>query len=270
MSNAIDNASWPWNSILVLRRQKVLYTPIAKNANTSLKRLIVGLSGHPQTEEILAGSVHDYLAAHWTGLVLGDLPREKANRILNDRAYFHFAVLRNPLDRVVSGYVEKFVATPVVAGALDEVKDIIGPAIESVYAARGEQPDYRRSITFAEFADYLARTPDDQLDTHFKSQGVYLEQQRLDHVFTIERMDRLVARLEPILGRTLELEWRNRSAYRRRVLRYRRRAHQLPMALCAERRLPHASELLTREIAGRLKKRYAADFQRWRRAARSA
>jgi len=62
----VDNSAWPLNSLLISQKHRVIYTPIAKNANTSLKRMFVRLSGHPQSDEILAGDVHTWLTSNRT------------------------------------------------------------------------------------------------------------------------------------------------------------------------------------------------------------
>ena len=101
-STIVDNSAWPLNSLLVSQKHRVIYTPIAKNANTSLKRMFVRLSGYSRSDEILAGDVHTYLTSNPTGLSLCDYSPEDATKILGDPDYFRYVVLRNPLVR--AGY----------------------------------------------------------------------------------------------------------------------------------------------------------------------
>ena len=149
----VDNQNWPLNTILVSQKYKVLYTPVAKNANTTLKRLFVRLSGHPKTHEILRSGIHTYLLENRTGLVLADYTPEVATEILQDSAYFRFIVLREPLKRVVSGYLEKFVVNAPLPGDLGEPFIVIKRAIDWAYERRGKTPDYAASISFNQFAE---------------------------------------------------------------------------------------------------------------------
>ena len=81
-----DNSQWPLNSFLVSQEKRVLFMPIAKNANTSLKQMFVRLSGHDKVNQILNGNIHINLTSQATGLSLCDYtPNEARERI--QRAY---------------------------------------------------------------------------------------------------------------------------------------------------------------------------------------
>ena len=263
----IDNTQWPLNSILVSQKYRVLYTPIAKNANTTLKRLFIRLSGHPQSLEILkGGNVHIYLTSNQTGLSLCDYTPEEATGIVADDRYFRYVVLRDPFTRTVSGYLEKFVVNPLQAGENGEAPGIIGDAIDWVYKQRDEKPDYERSVTFEEFVDYVSLSDDLKLDTHFKSQDSYLENQRIDFMGALENLNGLITTLEPLFKQKIELEHRNPTIRRKPLLRSRGLESMLPVQLRARRRLPHDSELLTSRITEQLESRYAKDCELWREA----
>jgi hypothetical protein len=268
MTEIIDNSQWPLASLLVSQKHRVIYTPIAKNANTTLKRLFVRLSGHPRSDEILAGDVHTHLTSNPTGLSLCDYSPEDAAQTLNDSNYFRFIMLREPLHRAVSGYVEKFILNPTVDGTLGEPEIVIRSVIDWVYEGRGETPDYDRSITFEEFVDYLSRNEDRNLDTHFKSQESYFEQQKFDFIGTIERMDLLARVLKSQFGQKVKMEHRNKVSRRRPLLRRHGQGDLLPAQLRVRRTLPHADELLTDELTGQLKDRFATDLELWQKASK--
>jgi hypothetical protein len=261
-----ENSEWPLCSLLVSKKHRVIYTPIAKNANTSLKRLFVRLSGHTRRDEILNDNVHIHLTSNQTGLSLCDYSPEEATEILNDPSYFRYVVLRNPLERAVSGYLDKFVRHPPPSGTGGEAPMVIGAAIDWVYAHRGEKPDYNRSITFLEFVNYLAQNDDDNLDTHFKSQESYLDQQKFDFIGTVEQMKSLPQVLEPLFNQYVEIEHSHRVLRRKLFLRRGRKEMLLPKHLRAQRALPHASELLNIGISEQLKNRYSTDYEFWHSA----
>ena len=266
MTKTIDNSQWPLASLLVSQKHQVIYTPIAKNANTTLKRMFVRLSGHPRSEEMLNGDVHTYLTSNPTGLSLCDYSPEDAAQILDDPNYFRFIVLREPLRRAVSGYVEKFIIHPTSDSRPGEPEAVIRSVIDWVYESRGETPDYDRSITFEEFVNYLSRNEDRSLDTHFKSQESYIEQQTFDFIGTVERMDLLVKVLKSQFSQKIKMEHRNRVSRRRPLLRRHGQGNLLPAQLRVRRALPHADELLTDELTEQLKNRFAADLELWEEA----
>jgi len=256
------------NTFLVSQKHRVIYTPIAKNAHTTLKRMFVRLSGHPQLREILGG-VHTYLAAHNTGLSLCDYTPEEASEIFNDPRYFRFVVLRDPLSRAVSGYLEKFVVHPNPIDEGEQAPMVIGTAIDWVYEQRGEKPDYERSITFEEFAQYLAQNDDLKLDTHFKSQESHFQQQKFDYMAAIEKMDSLIRVLGSQFNQEIEIEHQNRSESKKPFLRRRGLGKKLPAQIRTMRRLPHISELLNEELTEQISYRYAKDTELWKQALES-
>jgi len=228
--------------------------------------MFVRLSGYPQSDEILAGDVHTYLTSNPTGLSLCDYSPEEAAQILGDPEYFRYVVLRDPLVRAVSGYLDKFILYPPPPGPHGEPPIVIGTVIDWVYERRGEAPDYKHSITFEEYVSHLFENEDQKLDTHFKSQQCYFEQQTFDYTGTLDRMDRLIKVLESRFDQTIELEHQNRTLRRKPILRRRGQEKLLPTQLSAQRSLPHASELLTDDLAEQLKSRYAVDYELWREA----
>jgi hypothetical protein len=269
MAELIDNQRWPLNTILVSQQHNLLYTPVAKNANTTLKRLFIRLSGHSQSPEILKrGKVHIFLASERTGLSLGDYSREEATSIFHNKDNFRFIMLRNPLPRCVSGYLDKFVLHPPEKGEAGEPPIVIGDAIEWVYGQRNESVDYEKSISFEEFVEYLSQNDDDKLDTHFKSQEAYFYRQNFDFIGAIEKMDKLINVLESKLRRNIrsELEHKNRIINKKPFWRRRNMQKLLPEEIRSRGKLPHSSELLTARIEAKLRNRYEKDFERWNEA----
>lgn len=262
MTELIDNLAWPVNTIMVSKKHRVLFTPIAKNACTSLKRLFVRLSGHPDTANILQSGVHSGLANGNTGLVLGDFSQGEASEILHDDRYYRFAVLRNPAERAVSGYINKFVlVTP--PGKADGNPLDTESMIDWVYAQRGEKPDYDRAITFAEFVDSLVATEDSVLDTHFRSQHEFLAGQDFDELFSVEKLDRLKPILEEKFRQPFELERANSRTVRKFWWKRTRFEQLRPKQLQKYRSLPETRLFITPEIKQKLESRFKVDVNLW-------
>jgi hypothetical protein len=263
----IDTEKWPLTAMLVSRRHRVMFMPIAKNANTSLKRLFVRLSGHPDQHQILADNVHSYLTSHKTGLRLSDYTCEEVRDLMNDERYFRFVVLRNPLTRATSGYLSKFVRDRQFENPNIEPPEVIRPAIDWVYAQRNQPPDYRRSITFEEFVGYLVSNDDDQLDTHFRSQASYLEGFKFDFIAVQENFRPLVKELENRFARPVQIEHRNITARKWNIFSKRGASNQLPVELDSNKKLPNDRQLMTAEIKSKLSRRFARDIELWEQAA---
>ncbi|MBB5412597.1 hypothetical protein HDG34_006574 [Paraburkholderia sp. HC6.4b] len=79
------------------------------------------------------------------------------------------AVLRDPYERVVSAYLNKFTE-------LEEL--CVHELIEYIWRAqRGKvRPSSTSSITFREFVTHLCVFPDEQLDPHWRSQSSFLRE----------------------------------------------------------------------------------------------
>jgi len=251
LKRSIDNSQWPLNMIMVSTEHRVLFTPIPKNACTSLKRLFVRLSGHPDTDGILGQDIHSCLASQETGLVLGDYSAQEATDILADDSYYRFTVLRNPMERVVSAYVNKFIIVPPPRD-MDGRPIVIAGTVDWVYAQRGEEPDYDRAISFEEFVESIVQNSDDMLDTHFKSQQSCLADQHFDDFFVVEEIERIKPVLGSKFGQTAELEHANKRKKRRPLFKRQRWDQLLPRQLQRYRPLPSARFFITTELKQKL------------------
>jgi hypothetical protein len=176
---------WPIWQMLVLRNRKLVYNPIAKSASSSLRAAIFSMSDVP--DELKAQP----LDTHTTGLQLGDLPREEALDILQDRGYVKFAVVRDPFDRLVSAYLEKFVVNRAHPGNQFHTRNVIA----AIAGRRSPAPqDFERSISFAEFVDYVIAQPPESLDPHWCPQYLYLRS-AIHRVFRLEDLHGVTALL---------------------------------------------------------------------------
>lgn len=180
----IDSASWPYCTYIYDEARKLIYAPIAKNGCSSLKfffyRLLGGTVESPRDID-----VHQYFISEGVKHTLGSVSQSVANQMLSANSYVKFVVIRNPLERAVSAYVQKFI-TSVRHDAPPStfVKDVI----DWIYFKRNQQPDYSKSINFAEFVDYLINTPDRALESHWAPQYLYLGDIDFDKVFTMDQM----------------------------------------------------------------------------------
>ena len=155
--------NWPLNQIFANPAYKLIYCPIGKNACTFLKRQMAQLSNHPELD-ILLGDIHLLTGHVNTGLLLGDYLGDEAHRLMHDPEAFRFAVLRDPMQRLLSAYVEKYVYTRNAPGNIGHARTLL-PRVQD---ARGQTPpDYDQGISFGEFVDAVVDTPPLGLDAHW-------------------------------------------------------------------------------------------------------
>jgi hypothetical protein len=176
-----NHLPWPLWQMVVLKKIRILYNPIAKCGSSSLRQAMVALSGMPESITQLP------LDTYCTGLQLGDLHLEEAQAILHDPDFLRIAVIRDPFDRLVSAYLEKFVLNRMDVGNRFHTTAVIA-AIRG--RAQLDEADFHRSISFAEFVDYLVTQPPEALDPHWCPQALYLKGTSFQ-LFRLDRLDAL-------------------------------------------------------------------------------
>jgi len=240
---------WPLWQMLVLRDRKLVYNPIAKSGSSSLRAAIVAISDIPNELKVLQ------LETHTTGLQLGDLPLQEARDILQDRAYLKFTVFRDPFERLVSAYLDKFVLNRLHPGNQFHTRRVIAGV-----AGRPQpsQEDFNRSISFAEFVDYIVAQRPENLDPHWCPQYLHL-QGAIHRVFRLEDLHEVTR----LLGLSEDLPRYNvtRNALRLVPEAYRLAAFEIPCTDIASESFFDAC------IRRRVESYYALDFTLWEAAA---
>ena len=160
---------WPYAKLFIASNIKVLYCPIAKNACTSLKRLMVDLSDIDNKEKILGSQFHRATDLAVTGAQLKDLSTVQITEALESDEYLRFAVIREPLSRLLSAYWEKFVLNRCNQ---DVIAIDTGPTLAAIQ--QNEDFDPQRGISFSEFVHYVVDSDPEQLNPHWKPQYTYL------------------------------------------------------------------------------------------------
>lgn len=196
---------WPLAQVFVSRPAKVIYCPIGKNACTFLKTEVARSAGLPQFNEI-ARDIHfttDYIC---TGLQLSDYPPERAKRLMTAPQFFKFAVLRDPFDRLLSAYIEKFVMGRLQPANIHHTKSIVVPVQR---AAGLSTPDFDQGITFRQFIEFVSKANAAKLDPHWRPQICYLQGINYTRLFRIDQLDEVMDILEERSGVALSRQARN-------------------------------------------------------------
>ena len=199
----------PVGSFFVSLDKKVVYSPIAKCACTSLKHLMVSLAGLPHADLIAKHGVHRVTDAFITGAQLKDHELAVVEQALGDDSFYRFAVIREPVRRVISAYTEKFLLNREQEGNLIHTLDVLRDV------RCQSRPDRHRGISFREFVDYILGCEPLYMDPHWKPQHLFLTGvDHFDDIFTMEQLGELSARLSRFAGTTVELERHNTSLAR--------------------------------------------------------
>lgn len=193
-----DPGSWPGglphNRAYILPAHKIMFISVAKNACTSLKWMLAGLSGQDVKRFHAANAMQSDIAhtIHrrqlWEGVPrLGDLAEHERAEIRSDNGWFVFGVVRDPRVRLFSAWQSKLLNR------------------DPGYLRYRDEPFYPRLPTrtedvvedFAAFVDYLASGPDHKIatkDVHFRSQSAMLATPFIDYsrIYDVRELGALV------------------------------------------------------------------------------
>ena len=143
--------------VMVSESAGLLYVSIPGPADPLVKRLMLESSAIPHQDAALGLGLGRVASNFKTGLMLQDYSETRIREILEDPRFFRFAMLRDPVTRLVDVYVQKFVLN---RGDLARTPRLAG-LVRLFNAAAGDQLE--QSISFREFlAGVLHQKPDEQ------------------------------------------------------------------------------------------------------------
>jgi hypothetical protein len=120
--------------------------------------------------------------------------RESTRKMLPDIVsspdWYRFAVVRNPYDRLVSAFVDKFCGRGLSQQWVQQV-------IRDVNCHDG---DGKPSISFTQFVDYLESQDMDQTNRHWRPQSCVLEGVKLDRIVDLDQLGSALPEIEQHLG----------------------------------------------------------------------
>lgn len=245
-------------AIIALWPAKVLFCPIAKVANTAIKDWALRLVGDGQPEP---GDSHYWLDSGQNKMQVRHMPLAGFDQLSRDKDWASVAVIRNPIDRLVSSYCDKFGRNRHFPSVLQHTLPVY------TFLNGGEKPSAAfidEGISFRQFCFFLSCAQQETLDPHWTPQWNYLRNHSWDRLFSLDKieefevfiLDRLPANLRderlevsnaaPIVEQTVEsdlsmslpVEWGRNSV-----------------------RNPPYDTFLTDDICRFIKDYYALDFQ---------
>ena len=127
-------------NIIVNEKFKILYCYIPKVGCTQWKKVMVQLN--PSGSDVW---VHDPSNFKF----LADYPQNESEQMM--KSYFKFLFVREPFERILSAYIDKFFNYDPAFYSL------WGPDIAPTRYVSGEETSYKSIITFEEFVNFVVR-----------------------------------------------------------------------------------------------------------------
>lgn len=199
---------------------------IQKNGCTTLKRWFLSMA-EPGREFPETADVHFYCRIHHALCNLGD-PAVAAERFAK---CFTIAFVRNPISRVASAFIDKFVG-PAPDDLFEPARDVVedfarmrGATVthdrvrqlvltdRTIDVPYSSAVNYQRGITFREFGEYLAAAPDEHLDGHWRSQASFLGWKQPDLVVRAEAMNDVLSEVSGLIGLGVVPETRHSTTF---------------------------------------------------------
>ncbi|WP_439152409.1 sulfotransferase family 2 domain-containing protein [Winogradskyella sp.] len=131
-------------------------------------------------------------------------------RHVNDLAFYKVAVVRNPFDCLVSGYVDKFCGEDINRSCMQAV----------ITQIDSKDANGNAQITFAQFVDYLYSRNLMEVNSHWRHQTFVFEGVKLDEVIHLKDMSAKLPELSKKLGFQSEIDFskhRQSNSYRKDI-----------------------------------------------------
>jgi len=246
---------------LVDYEKKLVYLPLPKNACTLLKATFVMNTSHRQAYLAQGTHIHPFC----NRLTAKPLKRD----LIMGSDYFRFVVLREPMHRVLSAYLDKFVRRRHVRDRNVRLQQITN-TIRTAQSLAGISYDPERSISFEEFVRFLATANDGEFNMHWMPQfrTVGTDLSIYNHVGKVERLKETLELLESRFGFVQEaLTAQHLPTLRRHTVKfsetsslknpYRALPHELDEF---ESAMPMPELFFPPEVKALLAQRYATDL----------
>lgn len=200
--------SWPEGKFLISETSNLIYCPVAKVACSSFKKIILKLE-QVNDEHVIFKLSNDmfHAYAHHTLTLASKYDEKQSKELVSDPRYFKFVFVRNPWDRLTSGYLNKIVTVQGLENSSSPGKEIV----EQVYCSQGLKPDFEKAITFRQFAEYVSSHPDQDLDGHWRSQISFMGDVKFDFIGKFESIETDFEQMQRKLDLEVDLPWSNKS-----------------------------------------------------------
>lgn len=171
--------SFPYNRIITFPELKLHYMPISKNGNSFVKTVLL----------VNCESEAQFDPGHESSLQYIDRIGVKKFRIkrlkdLKNKQYYFFVVLRNPFERIVSAYLDKFVKKP----------PKYDPYLKSLGLRADADPSFRQ------FLSIVCNQKNKNYNNHWKPQSCFVQGIDFDGYYDLSRIEQLFLDIESLHG----------------------------------------------------------------------
>jgi tetratricopeptide (TPR) repeat protein len=252
---AADNAwrLWMESYWLADTHGRTIYCPIAKNACTFMKVALAMNSKRRQKFLESGQDGHVFTRTRENALRLGEI------RLLKDRSYFSFVLLRDPFERLASAYCYNFVR-PLQWRSIPDAP--ARPIVNAVHLSQGKEPDWSESISFAQFINYIVSCSDAELDHHWRPQSAFFNDIKdFSHVGCVENIEKTMKELAERRRWQFDFDQaKSRNALRRTPLPRAEYATMSTKELATLPGFPTVTDLFTEELRELVAVRYSKDI----------
>lgn|GEM_PF-2392240 len=183
----MTDQTWPQSEYLVNHRHRFVLSPIPKVASSSLKQWFISTLEDSDLPADAADRPHLALAEWSRHQDLSDID-----------GYRFIAFVREPARRLISAYLQKVVVRWNVAQSPGRAM------VRQVQQESGLDVDYKRGISFREFATAIFEQPALEVDVHWRPQHLFLPRgfPRADTDFLgrVENFEKDLRRVNEALG----------------------------------------------------------------------
>ena len=192
---------WPLNRAMVAQPCRLLYMSTPGAADRVVQRMMLRLSSIDHKDALLAFGMERVLEQFSTGLLLDDLEMTEIQAILASGDYFKFAIVYEPVARLVNVYAQRFF----------ELRDMLPqwPRLHQLVAdVQGRAvPDCAAGISFRQFVSAVTAPQGDHKHWLWRSQSRYLPgSDNYDRLYRADRLHLLEADLQGVRGVSVTLE----------------------------------------------------------------
>lgn len=256
----------PADNFIINHRYRFIYCPIPKVACSSFKQLAIQLSDLEDKAEAVHlphKLMHSYVSHNLT--LSSKYGLEESQTFLDDSSYFKFAFVRNPWDRLVSAYLNKFVDPLKRTGYNVPIAQEV---IKDFYLKRGESPQYWKSITFNHFIEYLMDKSDADVDGHWRSQHHFLGNVDFDFIGRFESIREDCQYLSRKLQVSIDLPKNNQSDKDKSLIFTDNLVDEnvcdyYPHQFLRLKNYPHYERFYTQQAREKIRLRYAEDIEKF-------